>query len=104
MHDRGSIKWTSMMMPEHIQMLRDLDKQYHYKQKPVLDDQELQEINNKLLLAIHNNLTVAVKYYKDHDYHYVTGKLKKIDAIEKYILFEDFTKINLHDVLDVQID
>lgn len=36
--DRGTEKWTAMMLPEHIKMLRDLDLDYYKTNKPVLDE------------------------------------------------------------------
>ncbi|TFI48759.1 YolD-like family protein, partial [Diaphorobacter sp. DS2] len=31
--DRGRIKWTSMMLPEHVKLLRDWAKEDTYEQK-----------------------------------------------------------------------
>ncbi|WP_068672264.1 YolD-like family protein [Oceanobacillus sp. Castelsardo] len=103
-NDRGTIKWTSIMMPEQIKMLNDYWKTTEYKQKPVLDEQELEEIGMKLQMAIHNDLTVEVKYFSDHDYKLIKGKLKKIDAVGNFLQFDDYAKIKLMNVLDVNIE
>lgn len=101
-NDRGSIKWTAMMLPEHIQMLNKMWKDKERKAKPMLDEQELEEINMKLQLAIHHHhLPVQIKYYSDYDYKVIKGKIKKIDLADKYIQLDDYTKIGLMDILDV---
>ncbi|MFB4472130.1 YolD-like family protein [Oceanobacillus caeni] len=104
-NDRGSIKWTSIMMPEQIQLLNEYWKTTEYKQRPILDEQELEELGIKLQMAIHNNLTVEVKYYMDHDYKTVKGKLSKVDNFNKTLIFQNYdrTRINFVDIIEVTI-
>ncbi|WP_067727684.1 YolD-like family protein [Oceanobacillus damuensis] len=106
MNDRGSIKWTAMMMPEHIQLLNDMWKRKEYKEKPVLDEQQLEEINRKLHMAIHKHLSAEITYYADYDYRKITGKLFKIETSEGFIKVdnEHRTKIYLNNILDIKID
>lgn len=54
-NNRGTIKWTTMMLPEHAQKLKELRKYQEKKQKPILDDEEINEINLKLQSAIHHD-------------------------------------------------
>ncbi|MDE1442222.1 YolD-like family protein, partial [Bacillus licheniformis] len=35
--DRGSIKWTAMMLPEHVVLLRELESIQNKVKRPVLD-------------------------------------------------------------------
>ncbi|WP_337019877.1 YolD-like family protein [Oceanobacillus massiliensis] len=106
MHDRGNIKWAAMMLPEHNELLKDFWKQQEYKEKPTLDEQQAGEINMKLQLAIHNDLTVRLTYFAAHDYKEITGKISKIDSIHGLITInadEPFI-IRLADLLNVTID
>ncbi|WP_096271747.1 YolD-like family protein [Paucisalibacillus globulus] len=103
-NDRGSIKWTAMMMPEHHQLLHQMWKQQEYKAKPELDEQQKEEINMKLHVAILNDLFVIIKYYSVHDYKTVRGKLKDVDSLQNYVLLRDGTKIKLQSIIDLQID
>ncbi|MFS0672062.1 YolD-like family protein [Ornithinibacillus sp. 179-J 7C1 HS] len=84
--------------------LNQMWKQQDYKKKPILDEQQIEEINVKLQLAIHNDLTVIIKYYKNHDYKSVRSKLDTVDVLDKHILLCDGTRIKLHDIIDLQID
>ncbi|GAB3055264.1 YolD-like family protein [Virgibacillus ainsalahensis] len=105
-NDRGTIKWTSLMMPEHIQLLNQMWKEKEYKEKPILDEQKIQDIETQLQMAIHNNLTVKVEYYANHDIHTIAGKLLKIDSMNKSIQLNDNSRtiIPLNSVLDAYID
>ncbi|MFD2045998.1 YolD-like family protein [Ornithinibacillus salinisoli] len=89
MHDRGSIKWTSMMIPEHVKMLQEIRERQNYKQKPVISDYQKEEINIHLQMAIHNDLTIELEYFKDHDYHKIKGKLLSVDVLNQYVNIED---------------
>jgi len=104
-NDRGTIKWTSIMMPEHIKMLNDYWKTTEYKDKPTLDEQELEEIGMKLQMAIHDDLPVEVKYFKDHDYKVVVGKIEKLDNQNKILTFRNInrTKVGFTDIIHVTI-
>nr|WP_306798604.1 YolD-like family protein [Oceanobacillus saliphilus] len=95
-----------MMLPEHIQLLNDMWKQKEYKEKPVLDEQQLEDINRKLHLAIHKNVTVEITYYAGHDFKKITGKLFNIESREGFLKIdnEDRTKIYLNDILDIKMD
>ncbi|WP_164219415.1 YolD-like family protein [Virgibacillus sp. YIM 98842] len=102
-NDRGDIKWTSLMLPEHVQMIKDMWAEDEKKEMPILDEQQIEENMMKLQLAIHNNLSLEIKYFKDHDFHTVKGKLKSIVAGD-CIIFTDGVKVNLNDVIEVFID
>lgn len=37
--DRGTIKWTAMMLPEHVELLKQLEHEQQKVKKPELDEQ-----------------------------------------------------------------
>ena len=92
------------MLPEHVQMIHDLWKEDGKKTRPILDEQEIEEINLKLQCAIHNDLTVEIKYFRDRDFLTRRGKLRKIDALQRRLQLEDRFEIALEEVLDVYVD
>jgi|SRR5690625_4916324 len=102
-NDRGTKKWTSIMLPEHVEALKQVIAEQDYKEKPILDDQQKVEIDLKLQLALNDDLTVEVKYFADHDFHLMKGKMLMIDALNKRLRFDDGTELKLDDVIDVTI-
>lgn len=46
--DRGGIKWTSLMLPEHVKALREFDWDLTKIERPVLEEQQLEELNETI--------------------------------------------------------
>ncbi|OZU90574.1 hypothetical protein CIL03_05370 [Virgibacillus indicus] len=105
-NDRGTIKWVSLMLPEHVQMLNEMWEEDEYKEKPILDEQKIMEIDASLQCAIHNDLTVAIKFFENRSYHTAKGKILKIDSLNKTLQLrnQEETKVSLYNVIDVFID
>lgn len=102
--DRGNIKWTTLMLPEHAEILREWREQQEYKMKPILDEQLVEENELKLQLAIHENTTIEVKYFKAHDFHLIKGKLRSVNG-EGFLTMdnEESTTIYFRDVIEVKL-
>ncbi|QKY71657.1 YolD-like family protein [Lentibacillus sp. CBA3610] len=90
---RGTIKWTSLMMPEHVQMLNDYWKQQEWKEEPILDEQQKEYTEMKLQLAIYNDLTFELTYFQGHDFQNIKGKLDKVD--NRAFVFRTLAKLRL---------
>lgn len=86
--DRGNKKWTSLMLVEHKKRLKELKEKEGQLEKPELDEQLKEEINFKLKQALTDDLLVELEYYKNKSFIRDTGKISKVDNIEKYIELE----------------
>jgi len=78
-----------MMMPEHEEMLEEMWNQKEWKEKPMLDEHLMNEINIKLQMALANDLTIEIEYFSNHDYHKIKGKLLAVDPLLNYVRIED---------------
>ncbi|API93507.1 hypothetical protein J32TS6_38070 [Virgibacillus pantothenticus] len=101
-YDRGSIKWTSMMLPEHVDLLQDMWKRLEDKEMPILDEQKLAELDLQLQTAIHQDLTVEIKYYNGRDYLTSKGKLKHVNR--DHLCLQSDKVIKREQVLDIWIN
>lgn len=101
-NDRGTKKWTALMLPEHIEMLKDVFAEQNHKEKPILDDQRLAENEMMLTEAIENDLTVEITYFKNHDLHDIDGKILFIQPQNGYLQLDD-VRINLDDIIEVNL-
>ncbi|QHE52944.1 YolD-like family protein [Pontibacillus sp. HMF3514] len=77
--DRGNIKWTSLMLPEHVQILKEMWKEDERVEKGVLEEDQAVEIDFKLQMAIKDDLTVKVKYHNEFGFSYSKVKIISID-------------------------
>ena len=100
--DRGNKKWTAMMLIEHRDKLKELKEHEDDKEKPILDNQEKEMINTKLQQAIHNNLTITIKYYEDKSFKTITGTIKKTDVNQGVIFISD-KKIKVENLLGIKL-
>lgn len=101
--DRGTMKWVSLMLPEHVEKLNEVF--IEYKEKPVLDEQKMSEIDRTLKYAIKHRTPLEMTYFYSGEYRTVTSRLEKIDQWRGFILLknEDGGKISLTNIIDAQL-
>jgi hypothetical protein len=105
--DRGNIKWTSMMLPEHVKLLRDWSEADSYQEKPELDEQQLEQFNETICLAMEEHAELVFTYYQDHFHHTCTGYVHYIDPIQHTLQIVDEQsghrqKLSLEAIVDVK--
>ncbi|MBM7569888.1 YolD-like family protein [Aquibacillus albus] len=88
-NDRGTIKWTSLMLPEHVEMLRQLWSEDQKTHKPVLDEHQLEEMNQRLNHAITSNAAITITYYRDDNYHICHGFIQSIDSKNRQLVIKN---------------
>ncbi|APH04516.1 YolD-like family protein [Bacillus weihaiensis] len=105
--DRGNIKWTSMMLPEHVKLLRHWSESDAYQDKPELDEQRLEEINETICLAMEHHNELVFTYYKNHFFHTCTGYVHYIDPIEQTLRIvneqtDSRLQLSIKEIVDVR--
>lgn len=107
--DRGKIKWTSMMLPEHVTMLREWANEDSYEARNELDEQQVEEINQIIMEAMEYSKPVIVKQYQTnrHQYRLIAGKIHYCNDLEQkfHLVQEDETicYIPYHEIIDIQL-
>ena len=104
--DRGIIKWNAMMIPEHVQSLKNLMIDEEKRQRPILDEREIKEIETIIHGAMEYNQKLIFQIYDNGFITYITGKTHYIDHINKQFRVMDEHQrvhyINFYDVMHVQ--
>ncbi|MRX74277.1 YolD-like family protein [Bacillus lacus] len=105
--DRGNIKWTAMMLPEHVKLLREWQESDRYQSKPELDEQKLEEFNEVICLAMENNSYLLFTYYKSGEFRQVKGHVHFVDALSGTLRMIKETgerlNVQMQSIVDVQI-
>lgn len=83
--DRGRIKWTAMMLPEHVQLLREWAKEDVWEKPIELDEQQLEVFNEIIFSAKEMGEKVAIKYYTGYRYKALVGRIRSLDTLENTI-------------------
>jgi len=104
--DRGKMKWVSMMLPEHVQMLREWADEDLNEERVVLDEQQIEEINHMIAEAMENRMLVAISYYSQKRYHVMIGHIHYYDEWKQQLnvidRFDEAQYIKLSDIMDVR--
>ncbi|GIO28403.1 YolD-like family protein [Ornithinibacillus bavariensis] len=90
--DRGSIKWTSLMLPEHVELLKKIWNEDKKVVKPMLDEQELETINRRVIEANQNNEEVRITYFESGKIIEVQCIISKLDQLNQVIILQDLNK------------
>lgn len=104
--DRGKIKWTSMMLPEHVKLLRDWAYEDTFEQRVELDEQQLEEMNHAIAEAMECQTLVAITYYENKRHQLAVGYIHYYDEWKKTLhIIDQFQAVHyimLVDIVDVR--
>lgn len=84
LYDRGTKKWVSLMLPEHVERVKDIFVEKI--ERPKLDEQQMDLIDTKLKYALNKNVNIAMTLYEKGQYKTVQGRLTEIDQLRGYIV------------------
>lgn len=109
MQDRGTKKWTTMMLPEHKEQLKEMWEQKRNQKRPDFDEQQLQEFSEIIVHAYSERIPVLIVYCRTKIYHEenvyeligiisgINSRLKTITIQNKCIYVEDLLDIQFAD-------
>ncbi|UPW81545.1 YolD-like family protein [Lysinibacillus sp. Ag94] len=102
--DRGNIKWASMMLPEHLELLREY-KQERTEQPRELTEWELEELQKSIDQAFNQQLEIKLEVWKDYKITQWTGIIKSMNTNE--LILETLLKtrsIPIQSIQSAQLD
>ena len=100
-NDRGIIKWQpfdSVISSKII--LESLIKEKEKQTKPILSEEEIKEIEDKIIEAYYAEEIVTINFYQNGYIKTIKGKIKKIDHITKIIYLNE-TKLLFKQILAI---
>lgn len=87
-HDRGSIKWATMMLPEHLKLIRGWEQQQFYVERRELAEWELDEIEQTIQHAFKMQKLITLTLWGDNKLCDETGLIKGADAVKRELLLD----------------
>ncbi|MFI5359076.1 MAG: YolD-like family protein [Halanaerobiales bacterium] len=97
--DRGNIKWTSLMLTEHREKLKELYERDKDIEKPVLDEQHLERLDFLLGEAVRLQANIEVLYYENRRLHQYEGKI----SLKGNGLYLDSKKLLIENIINITI-
>ncbi|MCM3115704.1 YolD-like family protein [Neobacillus sp. MER 74] len=106
--DRGKKKWQfAFGMPELIKAHRNLWIDQERMNKPIIDEYEKEEFDQRLCYAMEHNLPVKVTIWSDGFTCEITGRIHYLDPISYQLRIElqrgEFQRIDFRDVIDLSV-
>ncbi len=102
--DRGTIKWTAMMLPEHVKLLREWQTEDTWTEKPQLDETQLEQINQQVYIAYEQQQKVRVRVWVHKQLTTYTGFIQKLNEHERYLHLDSGQKIAFESICDMIIE
>ncbi|MES3713750.1 YolD-like family protein [Staphylococcus ureilyticus] len=106
---RGMVKWAPFAtLPEQFEAVQQHIIDQNKIDRPILSDDQLNELNIQLHQALHANIPVDIEYYKNGWLEYITLEIKNIDMLhmnlEGYPLATSNTiKLSLFDITNINL-
>ncbi|MEC1289398.1 YolD-like family protein [Bacillus mojavensis] len=105
LRDRGTIKWTSMMLPEHLTQLKQDLIDVSKIEKPSLDDQQIEEMDLLVSEALEFNKELKLKLFNNGFVENVAGRVHYINFEQQKLHVKDQNDntvyINMNDIIGV---
>src|SRR5690625_6343981 len=91
--DRGNIKWVSLMLPEHVRLLKEYKQDLQAIEKPIVDEQKYEEFNTIISQAIEENIYLEFTYYQKGYLKQIVGQVRYVNKlnIELHIISYSFS-------------
>ncbi|MDS0320891.1 YolD-like family protein, partial [Mycobacterium tuberculosis] len=87
--DRGRIKWTAMMLTEHVERLREWYAEDQLTERPELNEWDLQSIQEELEVAYKRQCETQIKTWEAGKIKSYRGTIKEINIHNKVIFLDD---------------
>ncbi|MFF2179447.1 YolD-like family protein [Lysinibacillus sp. NPDC058147] len=104
--DRGNMKWTAMMLPEHLVEIRKWKEEQFHEKKRDLTEWELEEIEQTIQRAFKLRQLVTLTLWQNHNLHDKTGLVTGMDPHKKELLLDaniSVKRISLNDIQDAKL-
>ncbi len=98
---RKMVKWKPFNTLLKYKDILDIERNRNLIDKPVIMEDRIIKIDNILKDANENTL-VKVKYFNKGILFYITGNIKNVNEIEKYILINN-TRIYYKNLIDIEV-
>ncbi len=84
--DRGTIKWTAMMLPEHVQKIKQWRREAYAEAPRTLSEWELEDLQQTINQAFKQHKIVTISTWQEAKYVQWTGTITALDESQQLVL------------------
>lgn len=108
LRDRGKLKWApAAFLPEYTKMLRDLEWDYYRQQKPIIDEFQFEEFDQKICYAMEFNFAVKITKWVDGFNYEIVGSIHYVDPIHKEVRLkteaDEVERLKMSEIIAVEV-
>ncbi|MFF2174984.1 YolD-like family protein [Lysinibacillus sp. NPDC058147] len=86
--DRGNMKWTAMMLPEHLVEIKKWKEEQFHDKKRELTEWELEEIEQTIQRAFKSKKLITLTLWSNNHLHDKIGLVTGMDPHKKELLLD----------------
>lgn len=95
--DRGVIKWTALMLPEHVKELRSWQDELKQVQPNELHEWELANLQQTIARAYHQNVRIQLTTYSNRLWQNVEGMITALHIQQQQLIVQTQTaQLTIH--------
>lgn len=106
--DRGIQKWQGFFMNEHVSKLKELREEMESLPKPIIDEYQKSEFDQKLSFALHSDSLVKITTWQFGSFEYFVGRIHSIHSVNQNLklqnLLNEIEVIPLEEVVNVELE
>ncbi len=102
--DRGTIKWNALMLPEHVELLRDWKNNDKLPPTPELSEWELEHIEQTISSAYTQKCSVQLFIHEEQQQYVDAGIITKLDCNARYLMLNNGHRIYFSSIYRVEAD
>lgn len=106
--DRGKMKWQgAFFMPEHVKMLREIERDMMRMQKPLLDEYQIEEMERQICEAMEFAQPVMLTVWRDGFTYEESGRVHYLEPMQKEVRLKTelgtISRIKFADIINVEL-
>jgi len=104
--DRGTIKWTAMMLPEHVQKIKQWKREAYAEAPRTLSEWELEDLQQTINQAFNQHKTVTISTWQEAKYVQWTGTITALEESQQLVLetLSAIKRIPFHSIHAAQLE
>ena len=103
MNNRSQAKWAPFnAVAPGAEMISDVLKRKYVVKMPILSDDQITEIENKLINSYNNQVKISIKYFRSGRYYLREGIVANIDVLGRKIALNDEYNIFFSQIIEIK--
>ena len=103
MSDRSKAKWAPFnSVAPGAEMVKDVLKRKNVVKMPILSEDQINDLENKLIYSYNNQVKISIKYFRAGRYYLREGIVANIDVLGRKIALNDEYNLFFSQIIEIK--